>query len=119
MKIVVENRLMMKSALFALCEFLSERGVAPERVFDSKLIASELVGNVFTHSTGKASVFVRVDGEFVEMEFSSTTPFVFPKKTELVETLAEHGRGLYLVDTLCFERLQTENGAIIVRIKRK
>ncbi len=119
MRIEVENHLTMKGAIYALCEFLSENGVSPERVFDCKLIASELVGNVFTHSTGKASVGVEVKGEFVEMEFYSTTPFTPPKNTQLVETLAEHGRGLYLVDSLCYERLQAENGAIIVRIKTK
>ena len=119
MRIEVENRLMLKGALYALCEFLSENGVAPERVFDCKLISSELVGNVFTHSTGKASVSVAIKDGFVEMEFVSTIPFTPPKKTELVETLAEHGRGLYLVDSLCYERLQAENGAIIVRIQKK
>lgn len=119
MKIEVENRLMMKGALYALCEFLSENGVSPERVFDSKLIASELVGNIFTHSQGKASVGVEILDGFVEMKIVSTTPFTPPKKTELVEVLSEHGRGLYLVDTLCYERLQTEDGAIVVKIRMK
>ena len=117
MKIEVLNRLMMKSALCTLCEFLSENGVSPEKVFDSKLIASELVGNVFTHSTGKASMEVSVLNGFIEMQISSTVSYTPPKKTELVEVLSEHGRGLYLVDTLCYERLHAENGAIIVRVK--
>ena len=117
MKIEVENLLMLKGALYALCEFLSENGVSQEKVFDSKLIVSELVGNVFTHSTGKANVNAKIVDGLVEIEIHSTVAFTPPKKTELVETLAEHGRGLYLVDSLCYERLQADNGAIIVRLK--
>ena len=119
MKIEVENRLMLKSALYALCEFLTDNGVSTERVFDSKLIASELVGNIFTPSTGKASMVVELLDGFVELEIGSTAPFTPPKETKLVEVLSEHGRGLYLVDALCYERLQTEDGAIKVRIKIK
>lgn len=117
MKIEVENRLMLKSALYALCEFLTDNGVSKERVFDSKLIASELVGNIFTHSTGKASMEIELLDGFVELEIGSTAPFTPPKETKLVEVLSEHGRGLYLVDALCYERLQTEDGTMKVRIK--
>ena len=119
MKIEVENPSVMRNAVATLCEFLSENGVAPEKVFDSKLIINELVGNVFTHSNGKASVHISLLGEFVEIKIYSTVPFVPPKTSKLSEVFAEHGRGLFLVDSICHERGSTKDGGIreLVKIK--
>ena len=117
MRIEVENRCLLRNALATVCEFLSESGVAPERVFDSKLIVSELVGNVFTHSKGKASVNVTLLDEFVEIEIGSTVPFIPPKTSKLSEVFSEHGRGLFLVDSICHERGVTEDGHIKILIK--
>ena len=117
MRIEVENRYFMRNALATVCEFLSESGIAPERVFDSKLIISELVGNVFTLSKGKASVSVTLLDEFVQIEIGSTVPFIPPKTSKLSEVFSEHGRGLFLVDSICHERGVTEDGHIKVLIK--
>ena len=117
MRIEVENRYFMRNALATVCEFLSESGIAPERVFDSKLIISELVGNVFPHSKGKASVSVTLLDEFVQIEIGSTVPFIPPKTSKLSEVFSEHGRGLFLVDSICHERGVTEDGHIKVLIK--
>ena len=117
MRIEVKNLCMMPSALASLCEFLSEEGVCAEKVFDCKLVVSELVGNIFRHSTGRASVSVAV-GEFIEIQISSTQPFTPPKRSALPELFSEHGRGLFLVDSVCVERRVTEEGDITIVIKK-
>ncbi len=107
----------MKDALEALCRFLEHENVPAERVFDSKLAASELVGNVFRHSDGVARLHGEVKDGFVELVVFSTVAYIPPENSRFADVYAEHGRGLFLVDTVCEERTMTENGGIRVRIK--
>ncbi|MBQ8684788.1 MAG: ATP-binding protein [Clostridia bacterium] len=113
----VENYAAMREALEKLCYYLAENDVPSERVFDSKLVASELVGNVLRHSGGVAKLCGEITEEFIELVILSSMPFLPPKASARADVFAEHGRGLFLVDSVCEERSLTDEGGIKVRIR--
>ena len=99
------------------CRFLIERQVSENGVFNSRLVFNELVGNVLKHARGVATVHSDVKDGFVEVRVYSTKRFVPPKTSSLAGVTAEHGRGLFLVDSVCEERTFTEDGAIYVKLR--
>ena len=113
----IQNYQTLRSAVDALCEFLSSENVPSERIFDSKLVAYELLGNVLKPSQGGAKLHGALNDGFVELKFISQTPFALPTVAQCAEVHAEHGRGIYLVDSVCAERHTAEDGSILVRIK--
>ena len=115
----IRNYQTLRSAVDALCEFLSSENVPEERIFDSKLVAYELLGNVLKHSEGGASLHGALKNGFVELKLIAQTPFIPPKTAQCADIHAEHGRGIYLVDSLCAQRYITEDGHLLVRIKIK
>lgn len=113
----VENYASLRSELERFCQFLESRNVAKERVFDSRLVACELVGNVLKHAKEKATFCVEVKNGFVELCVYAQTPFVPPKNSRNAELYEEHGRGLFLVDSVSEQRISTKEGGILVRIR--
>ena len=107
----------MQVALAEVCRFLDECRVSQERIFDSRLVASELLGNVLRHAGGMAWLMGEIKDGFVELRVRSERAFVPPTKSVCSPVHSEHGRGLYLVDSVCAERSLGEDGAIIVRIE--
>ena len=108
----------MQTAISTFCRFLTERGLPPERIFDSKLVASELLGNALKHADGVARLKGEIREEFIEIAVWSSTAFVPPKVSRCSDVYAEGGRGLYLVDRLC-EKRTAKNGEIVVHIRIK
>lgn len=107
----------MQDAIARFCLFLTQNNVSDERVFDSRLAASELLGNVLRHSSGKARLHGEIKNGFVELAVFSTAAYTPPQTSRNADPYAEHGRGLFLVDSVCFERKTTEDGGILVRIR--
>ena len=99
------------------CKYLVEQNASQEGVFHSRLVFNELVGNVLRHAQAVATVRGEVCDGFLEVCVHSTKAFVPPKTTTLVDVMEEHGRGLFLVDSVCVERTLTQDGAIRVKIK--
>lgn len=114
----VKNHKALQDAADAFCVFLTERNVSEERIFDSRLVVFELVGNVLKHSHGTAQVRLEIlsDG-FIELKVFSALPFCPPTESRLSDPYAEGGRGLFIVDNVCAERTFTDDGAIRVLIK--
>ena len=110
----VENYASLRSELERFCQFLESRNVAKERVFDSRLVACELVGNVLKHAKEKATFCVEVKNGFVELCVYAQTPFVPPKNSRNAELYEEHGRGLFLVNELCRGQITAEEDGIVV-----
>ncbi len=106
-----------KEAVEELCALLSAQNIPTERIFDSKLIVHELVGNVLQHSGCAASLCAELDGEFIRITVRGERGYEPPKQSVCPDTSAERGRGLYLIDALSAERIFTEKGEILVRIK--
>lgn len=113
----IENYATLRSAIEEFCDFLSLSSVPQNSIFDSKLVLYELLGNVVKHTGGNASLQGSVKNGFVEVKILSSAPFQMPKHNPCADVHAEHGRGLFLVDSVCYERLETEDGGILVRIK--
>ena len=117
MFIEVKNYEALKEAMKQLCDFLAESDVPEDSVFDSKLVVSELVSNVLQHSDGVASLDGEIHGEFIELKVHSSVRFCPPEDSFCSDVLAESGRGLFIVDSVCTERSFTEDGSIKVLIK--
>ena len=115
----IDDYLSMQDAIAQFCLFLAQNEVSDERVFDSRLVANELVGNVLRHSRGKAKLCGDIRNGFVELTVFSSVSYIPPKRAQNAEIYAEHGRGLYLVDSVCHERTMTKDGGILVRIRIK
>ncbi|MBQ7368081.1 MAG: hypothetical protein IJW60_00035 [Clostridia bacterium] len=113
----VENYQTLRRAVEDVSSFLSERDVPTERIFDSRLVMSELIGNVLRHAKGIATLGVEVREGFVELHVCSETPFTPPAFSRKADLYAESGRGLFLVDSVSAERKTTAEGGILVRIK--
>ncbi len=115
----VENEKTMQAAISEFCRFLTAQNVSSETVFNTRLVATELLGNVFRHTNDSKAVFgALIQDGFIELTVHSNTAYRPPKNSKLPELFSEHGRGLYLVDSVCVERLETAEGGILVRIKR-
>lgn len=113
----IKDERALQEAVVRLCRFLSESDVPEERVFDSRLVVNELIGNIFRHSDGTARLHGEIRDGFVELIVFSSTPYSPPEKSRPAEVYAEHGRGLYLVDSVCAVRENTADGGIRVKIK--
>ncbi len=115
----IENYVTLKSAVEKLCDVLAVNKVAEERIFDSKLVAYELLGNVLQHSGGGAKLALELLQEYIELKVLAERVFFPPERGVCAEVFSENGRGLFLVDSVCAERTFTDDGGILVRIKIK
>lgn len=115
----IENYGTLKSAVKELCDFLALNEVADECIFDSKLVMYELLGNVLKHSGGGAKLALELLQEHIELKVLAERVFFPPERGTCAEVFSEHGRGIFLADSLSAERTFTEDGGILVRIKIK
>lgn len=113
----IKNYTNMQQAMQELCDFLFRNGVSSDRVFDSKLVAYELLGNVLRHAGCEAKFSGEIVDGFIELKIISDSDFCIPEKKPCPEVLAEHGRGLFLVSTVCEGQIFQEDGVVRVRIK--
>ena len=115
----IENYLALRKAMDEFCDFLLAEQVAKERVFDSKLAVYELIGNVLKHSGGSATLQGEIVEERIRLKIVAEKPFCPPDTANCADILSENGRGLFLVDKLCEERIFTPQGELIIVIKTK
>ena len=113
----IDNYLSLREAMENVTRTLAEHDVPDERVFDARLVVSELVGNVLRHAQTAATLAVEIGDGFVKVLVQSDLPFVPPTVSKKAELFAESGRGLFLVDSVSDERTCTKDGQICVRIK--
>ena len=111
----IDNYKSLKNTLESLCEFLRLEKISQEVIFNSKLVACELLGNVLKHSDGKATLKGELKEGMLELAILSQFPF-FPAEVELPDLFSEHGRGLYLAKKLS-ESVERLSNGILIRIK--
>ena len=114
----IKNYTSMKTALDSLCDFLTEREVHSDQIFDSRLAACEILANVLRHEKNGAKLHFEVEDGFIRLTILSDTPF-FPKRVALPDLLSEHGRGLFLTCSVSengIEPIEEGNG-VRIRIK--
>lgn len=76
----------------------------------AKVVFTELVGNVVLHAPGPVEVTLECDGESVLLNVSGQGP-AFRFDPKLPDSLAERGRGLYIVSRFATEvRIETNKG---------
>jgi anti-sigma regulatory factor (Ser/Thr protein kinase) len=119
MEFEVRDFCSLRAALDTFCNYLRERRVAEDSVFDCRLVLSELTANVLQHSGGTATISGEIREEKIEVEVRSTDPKNPPEKSVLPDCTAECGRGLYLIDKLSERRYLSDRGGIRVVIKTK
>ena len=117
MKIEVSDARALRDALDRFCQYLQSSDVAEESIFDSRLVLSELAGNVLKHSCGSARLRLDIVGGKIEVEVRSDNFFCPPEKPCLPAADSESGRGLYLVDKICECRSVTKEGGLRVVIR--
>lgn len=112
----VKNCDTLRHAVDALTAFLFAENVSEGSIFDSKLVASELLGNVLQHANGQAKLHFEIKDGCVELRIVGKQNFV-PTKATCSDVYAEHGRGLFIVQKYCEECVFSETDGIKVRIK--
>ena len=113
----VKNYATMQTALEKLCEYLAEMGISEEQIFDSKLIACELLGNVLKYTDGESGLHGEIKDGFIGLKIISERYFALPETIVCSDVLCEHGRGLYLTSKLCDGRITSDEEGISVLLK--
>ena len=119
MFLTVKNCATLQTALEELCTYLSEQNIGQDNVFDSKLVACELLGNVLKYTNGKAGLRCEIKDGCIELKTVSETFFALPENIECSGLFAEHGRGLFLVKTICEGKVFAEKDGILAKITIK
>ncbi len=109
----------LKISLDSFCDFLKENDVPVDCIFDSKLVITELIGNILKYNQSQAKFCGEVKDGFVQLEIYTSNAYKIPDKTVCAGLFAEHGRGLFLVDKICEKRSQNNDGTIFIRIRIK
>lgn len=118
MKFVIGDYAAAKAALGAMCRELE--GLGENFSFDGKLVAMELLSNVLQHGGGKAVFSYSFDGTALTINVRGENGFKPPEESALADTMAESGRGLFLVDAIADGRKYSERDGIsvVLRFKR-
>ena len=109
----------LQEGIDKLCVFLAQENVPSDCIFDSKLVAYELLGNVLKHADGKATLYCEIKEAFVELKICTGVVFSLPKDKVCPDATAEHGRGLFLVNAVCEGRFYEEEDGIRALIEMK
>ena len=109
----------LQTTLDEFCRALAEWRISQEKIFDCKLIACELVGNVLKYANGQAGLRVELLEGGVRIKALSETYFALPENIVCSGLYAESGRGLFLVNSLCEGQIAAEKDGITAVVKLK
>lgn len=118
----VDDLKFMNAELKTFLDFLEDEEVCEDGVFDSRLVACELITNVLRHEGETALFSGALCGDRVEIFVSSEGGGAsFSVRATLPDVFAESGRGLYIINALCDGKVTLENGGVKaeVTVKRK
>ena len=87
-------------------------------LFHSKLVFSELASNVVRHTEKGGEIQVEVRTERVEFTLTGEASMSMPQTSQCSPATAESGRGLFLIDSVCDSRENTDDGVKIVLIRK-
>ncbi len=115
---VIRDNVSLRQALKAFHDDLQKEGLDEACFFDCKLVFSELASNAVRHGKGGEICFRLLDKQ-VELTLTCSAPIILAPWSEAAPVLAESGRGLYLIDSVCQSRASTSEGGIRVILKRQ
>lgn len=104
----------LKEALRRMCAALSEGDVPDGVIFESKVVANELLVNALRYGGGRAYFNVRREEGEIRIAVRGEHAFCPPARTVCSDADAEHGRGLFLVDALTARRTYSEREGTVV-----
>lgn len=107
----------LRAALQEMTLRFTREKLTEETVFNSKLVANELLTNVLQHGGGRAVFRVEREGDEIRISVQSENKYRPPEKSVCADLFAECGRGLFLVDAYCERRLFSEQEGIVVFLK--
>lgn len=113
----IQNNEMLANAVKLFCDFLKTQNVSSESIFDCKLVAYELLGNVLRHANGAAQLHGEIESGFVTIKIISKNVYYPKKENVCADVYEEHGRGLFLVDSVCKDSIFVEEDGLRVKIK--
>lgn len=109
----------LREALHRMCLQFAAESIPDDTVFNSKLVADELLSNVLQHGGGRAYFIATCEGNEIRLSVRGSNGYRPPEKSTCADILAESGRGLFLVDRYCERREFNEVEGIRVFIKIK
>ena len=98
--------------------FLTGSGLDETSLFHSKLVFNELASNAVKHTKDGGEVSLWVWEEKVEVLLVGGQ-FTMPKTSVCSSVYEESGRGLFLIDSVCAQREETQEGVKITIIREK
>lgn len=107
----------LREALHTMCTRLEGMNIPRDAVFDSKLVANELLSNVLQHGGGRAYFRATLDEDTIVICVRSAVEYLPPQESSCSDVFSENGRGLFLVDSVCERRDYDEEDGIRVIIK--
>ena len=113
----VDNLKDMHSSLQNFVDYLRSFGLTEDDVFFSRLVGCELVTNVIRHCGEMASFSGGIEGDDVAITVSSDSAHSFSPCPGLPRSLAESGRGLYIVNVVCSGNISFDGCSVTARIK--
>ena len=86
----IENYGSLNRAVEELCAYLLASAVSPERVFDSKLVAYELLANVLKHTESSATFSGWIEDGFVRLKIVSRHAFCPAEREDAANTFTSN-----------------------------
>ena len=99
--------------------YLTKAGLDEKCLFHSKLVFSELASNIAKHTPLGGEIKIEIKAENVEITLMGKASETMPKESHCSSVYAESGRGLFLIDSVCSNREDTEEGVKITLIREK
>ena len=115
----VDNLKNMRSQLKTFADFLRLSGANDDDIFASKLVSCELITNVIRHGGDEAEFTGTLSGDTIMITVTAESFKGLDIMRPAPDVLAESGRGLYIIRSICSDIERGERGEIKVIIKRQ
>ena len=108
----------MRTHLKTFVDFLRLAGADDEDIFASKLVSCELITNVIRHGGDEAEFTGALSNEAITISVTAESFKNLDLARPAPDVLAESGRGLYIIKSICSDIERGERGEIRVVIRR-
>lgn len=115
----VDDLITMNEKLKAFAEFLRSRDISEEDAFFCRLVSCELISNVIIHGGESADFEGDLADGGVYITVSAKSFDGVNTAPPVPDVLAESGRGMYIVRSICAGDIQQFDGGLRVFYKTK
>jgi anti-sigma regulatory factor (Ser/Thr protein kinase) len=115
----VDNLTNMNVALQDFLNYLTQKNVSEDEIFDCRLVSCELITNVIRHCGETAYFKGDLRGHKVFISVSSKNSGDVHLKADLPDVFSESGRGLYIINAICDGNMKVKGNEIKVAITLK